>query len=488
MERFLVFAGTTEGRRALELLFGGGHELWASVATEYGGACMPELPGIHVLSGRLGAEDIRKLLVREHFTCVLDATHPFAREATENIRAACTETGTEYVRVLRDAQNGTEGDAVRVESAEAAARFLAQQTQGNILLTTGSKELAVFARAPGLLARLYARVLPAQASMEQCLALGLPAKQVICMQGPFTAELNAAMLLQTGAKWLVTKETGVAGGFPEKCAGAARAGARVVVLARPEEYGVALSELAAWLHKRFPIVPSGEASHGGIEATPCGCAELSLAAEGQLHGGAEAPACGCAEFAEGQLHSGTSGQPCGCAGALPLAPEHAPHGPLASGHCTPYFPLFISLAGKTAVVLGGGKIAARRALALTEFGCAVRVIAPDICAALENACAPVKLLRRRYACGDCAGAALVVAATNERETNAAVARECAALGVPVSTADCKEESTFYFPGLVSSGGITVGVTASGKNHSLARKATERIRAEATRLFGAEGEE
>lgn len=432
MERFLVFAGTTEGNRALELLHGGGRALWASVATEYGGQCLPRLPGLTVLSGRLDGGAVRALLERERFTCVLDATHPFAKEATENIRAACEGAGTPYVRVLRDEDGAPEG-CIRVESAQAAARWLLENTQGNILLTTGSKELSAFTP---LFPRLYARVLPAQGSLEQCLTLGLPAKQVICMQGPFTAELNAAMLRQVGARWLVTKETGATGGFPEKCAGALEAGARVLVIARPQEQGVPISRLAVWLMEHLGLPPA---------STP-------IAAP------AKAPA-----------------EPSSAA-----APAPAPAAP-------PYFPLFVSLAGKTTVVLGGGKIAARRALALARFGCRVRVVAPEICAEIAEH-GGLELVRRRYAPGDCAGAALVVAATNEREANAAAARECAALGVPVSVADARQESTFYFPGIVQEGGVTVGLTASGANHGLARGATERLRAEAKRLFGACGEE
>ena len=429
MQKFLVFAGTTEGRRALELLAGPNRALWASAATEYGGLCLPELPGLSVLTGRLGTDEISALLARELFTCVLDATHPFAAEATKAIRAACEQTNTRYVRVLREETPGGE-DCLFVQDTAEAVRFLVEHTTGNVLLSTGSKELEAFAAVPGYRERLFPRVLPVGESLEKCTSLGFAAKNIICMQGPFTAELNAAMLRQIKAAWLVTKETGAAGGFPEKCEGARRAGAKVIVIGRPEEAkGVTITELPAWLWRQFGIFSS----------------------QGQVEERAE---------------------------NAPVPPEAAL-----------YFPLFLSLAGKQVVVAGAGHIAARRAKALLGFGCSVRVIAPDISGEMSEVAEDgAQLLCRRYEPGDCTGAALVVAATSERETNAAIAHECGELNIPVSVADCKEQSTFYFPGLASGGSVTIGVTAGGSDHRLARRLTEKIRLLLPGLLADEGEE
>ena len=64
--------------------------------------------------------------------------------------------------------------------------------------------------------RLYARILPVRPSLDRALDLGYLPAHIICMQGPFTTELNAAMFRQTGARYVVTKNSGRTGGFQEK--------------------------------------------------------------------------------------------------------------------------------------------------------------------------------------------------------------------------------------------------------------------------------
>lgn len=92
---------------------------------------------------------------------------------------------------------------------------------GNVLLTTGSKELAAYGVVTDQ-SRLYARVLSTEESVAQSRALGFEGRRLIAMQGPFSEELNLAMLRQIRARWLVTKASGAAGGFQEKLAAARR--------------------------------------------------------------------------------------------------------------------------------------------------------------------------------------------------------------------------------------------------------------------------
>ena len=204
MPNFFVFAGTTEGRRLVEFLSRcEGTNVCAGVATEYGKTLLPE--GVQVFAERLDAEGMASLLQSLRFDCVVDATHPYAALATENIRAACAATDTRYLRLSRPS-NTPEG-CVYVESAERAAEVLAATT-GKVLLTTGSKELDAFVRVPGYQERIYPRVLPTVESVQRCLALGFRVQNVIAMQGPFSREMNGATMRQIGASILVTKESG----------------------------------------------------------------------------------------------------------------------------------------------------------------------------------------------------------------------------------------------------------------------------------------
>ena len=103
------------------------------------------------------------------FSFIIDATHPYAKEATENIYGASLHTQTPYLRLLRESQ-GVQ-DSILVPNAETAVSFLNTVT-GNVLLTTGSKELAAFTAVTNYQERLFARVLPMASVLEQCQKLG----------------------------------------------------------------------------------------------------------------------------------------------------------------------------------------------------------------------------------------------------------------------------------------------------------------------------
>jgi precorrin-6x reductase len=121
---------------------------------------------------------------------------------------------------------------VEVPDVDSAVDWL-QNQKGNILLTTGSKDLGTFARLEDYRERVYPRILPNLDSLSHALELGYPGKHLICMQGPFSEALNTALLQQIGATVLVTKDTGTVGGFEEKVRAARAAGAKLLVIRRP---------------------------------------------------------------------------------------------------------------------------------------------------------------------------------------------------------------------------------------------------------------
>lgn len=233
--KILVFGGTTEGRVLAQRLTASGHEVTVSVATELGAEMLGDFPDI--LIGRLEALAMERLL-RNYAFCI-DATHPYAVEVTKNIQAACEATGTPLRRLLRQ-ESATEPGWVTVTSTDQAAAFLAATT-GNILLTTGTKELPAFAQLDPM--RLYPRVLPTHAALDTCEALGIPHKNILALQGPFTREMNEAMLTQYAIKWLVTKDGGKAGGFTAKADAARAHGVPLVLIRRPREDGQTMEEI-----------------------------------------------------------------------------------------------------------------------------------------------------------------------------------------------------------------------------------------------------
>ena len=254
MYKLCVFAGTSEGRRLIERLTGRGIAMTACVATEYGEVTLGEHPDTTILAGRMPRDEIAAMLARERFDVVVDATHPYAAHVTESIRSACEETGTDCLRLLRQSEAEAE-DGVFVADTEECVRFL-EGTEGNILLTTGSKTLPVFCAGKGLRDRIVARVLPMASSLQTCADCGLTAERIIAMQGPFDEEMNVAMLRAKNAAWMVTKDTGAAGGYQDKIRAARRAGARAVIIGRPpQEPGLSPEETLRALEERFSLPP-----------------------------------------------------------------------------------------------------------------------------------------------------------------------------------------------------------------------------------------
>ena len=234
--KVLIFSGTADGRALSHRLADLGMEVTVCVATEYGTEAQGVYSGVTVLTGRRDAEEMAALL--EGFSLCIDATHPYALEVTKNIRSACALAGVSCRRLLRDACPAD--GAVSFSDASEAAAYLAG-TEGNILLAVGSKDLKSYAVLDA--GRLYPRVLPSHEAISACETAGIPHRNIIAMQGPFTQELNAAILREKKIAWLVTKDGGAEGGFPEKAAAARETGARLVLLRRPEEQGERFEEI-----------------------------------------------------------------------------------------------------------------------------------------------------------------------------------------------------------------------------------------------------
>lgn len=245
MDKILLFAGTTEGRNLAEFLEKNQIPTEVCVATQYGEMLLEEGKYLHVHAGRLDETEMEQQIQKKQITLVIDATHPYAVIVSQNIRKACSRTGTEYIRLARketDASWKQEmEDVTEVASVAEAAAFLAKK-EGRIFAATGSKELSAYQVIPDYQNRVVARVLSTPEAVSECAMLGFSGKNLICMQGPFTEDLNVAMLRQAQASWMVTKESGKAGGFLEKLRAAKKAGAKLVVIKRPGEQSEEIAE------------------------------------------------------------------------------------------------------------------------------------------------------------------------------------------------------------------------------------------------------
>ena len=250
MKKILIFAGTTEGRRLSECLSAAGIRHTVCVATEYGEIVLKEQPCMVVHRGRMEPEEMREFICREAFDAVVDATHPYAQIVTENIKTAMEGMKTPLFRLQRETtEEDPEGELCYFEDSASCAAAL-EKTEGNILLTTGSKELAAFCTGEDMKRRLYVRILPGMESLQICMDQGICGKQILALQGPFGTEMNEAMLRQYQIRYLVTKNSGRTGGYREKLEAAGRVGIPVYVIGqRQKQEGASFQQVCSSLEK-----------------------------------------------------------------------------------------------------------------------------------------------------------------------------------------------------------------------------------------------
>ena len=262
MSDVIIFGGTTEGRRLAE--FCGEHKIQTvvCVVSEYGEMLVPESTSVRVIRRALEKDEMEALFVAEKPSLVLDATHPYARVVTENVTQVCQKMGIVWYRVLRKSELETKeqksvmavvgtvtnvDSIVTVDSVDQAVEWL-KSHEGTVLVTTGSKELVKYTAIPDYKERIFARILPDSQALLNSETLGFPRNHMIAMQGPFSLEMNIATMRMTGANYLVTKESGHAGGFLDKIHAAEAVGATALVIGRPlKETGISLEEACQYL-------------------------------------------------------------------------------------------------------------------------------------------------------------------------------------------------------------------------------------------------
>lgn len=229
----LFLAGTSDARELAIRIQESGFTILASVVTETAAKSLQEV-GIDTRIGRLSDADMIDLIRRKGIQTVVDASHPFAEEASKNALQASESTNIPYIRYERELQQYDDEKLILVRDYESAAK-LAAEKRGVIMLTTGSKTLEIFTKElTGLEnTRVIARMLPRIDNMEKCAALGIEQKNIVAMQGPFSKELNKALYEHYGVTLMVTKESGKAGSVDEKIAAALECGIETILIARP---------------------------------------------------------------------------------------------------------------------------------------------------------------------------------------------------------------------------------------------------------------
>lgn len=141
-----------------------------------------------------------------------------------------------------------------------------------------------------------------------------------------------------------------------------------------------------------------------------------------------------------------------------------------------YYPVFLNLAGKRCVIIGGGAIAEGKISKLKETGAQVTIISPDATPAIKKLAkkGEVEWTARKYQRGDLEGAFLGIAATDVRQVNQQIFQEAEELGVVLNVVDDAELCAFIAPSIVERGPVTVAISTGGASPALARKLREAL--------------
>lgn len=234
---WLVIGGTSESVEAAAYLTSKGTRVTVSVATDMGAALYDDF-SVKLWVGYLNREQFTERMLAEKITHVLDASHPFAVEVTRTVKAVCQALGLAYFRYTRRdamAEAPLMPEIYRVADGREAARWI-NRLPGHAALLTGVKTLDIYRDyVIDFQQRCYARVLDNEASKARCREMFEDENHWQAKMPPFDVEANRRFLRDSQAKILVTKDSGAAGGLPEKLEAARLEGVVVILIRRPEE-------------------------------------------------------------------------------------------------------------------------------------------------------------------------------------------------------------------------------------------------------------
>jgi precorrin-2 dehydrogenase/sirohydrochlorin ferrochelatase/precorrin-6A/cobalt-precorrin-6A reductase len=421
----LIFGGTTESRKLAQTLADHYADVTLIVATDYAKNLFTEPINFNIIVQRLDETEMTRYLETHSFDYVVDATHPYADWATRNIHSSCRNANVRYLRLVRSESNKN-SSITYFANPDDAVDLLNDET-GNILFTIGSKELPHFVKVNDYASRSFVRILPMIDSLKKTIDLGFRNSNIVCIQGAISEEMNKAMITMTNAKFLVTKDSGVIGGFDAKISAAQQCCCRVIVLSRPlQETGFSYAELLEFFQINNDIMIEANRNF---------------------------------QYITNKLLFSNSVE--------------------EEQNRQRFFPLFMDLRNRKILVVGGGNIAQRRIEILCSFGATVEIISPSVTEELRTIIQNHRLrfVDKKYEKGDLDyfHTWLVIAATDNREVNCCIARDAREKGIFVIVSDCREECNCYFPAIMESESFLAGLVSKNGDHHGVRRKAEQIR-------------
>lgn len=228
-----LISGTSEGKEMLRELNKYTDNILVSTATSYGGELLKEYKYAVLNDKPLNNSEMKSMFIENKVHVVIDASHPYALEVSENLMKVCCELSIKYIRLERKSvvqQFINEDKVVIVNSYEELYSHL-KDIEGNILNTTGSRNLGKILNL-GLSNRIVHRVLPTLKVLQDCSELGVRVEDIIAIKGPIGYDLNKSFIKEYDAKAVILKDSGNEGGTEEKIKAAIDMGVCAFIIGR----------------------------------------------------------------------------------------------------------------------------------------------------------------------------------------------------------------------------------------------------------------
>lgn len=237
--KIIVMAGTSDAIMIIEHLNSlEDTDIIATTTTSYGGELASSAGANEVLVGGLDVDEMIKIIEEKNADLLLDATHPFASEATKNALSAAQKSKIAYIRFERPSTNIDAYKNLHIvedfkDASTAAHQLIEGMDNGKVLHLAGVSTISpIISKIPSQ--SLVVRVLPAVYSIKKCLELGIPSENIVAMQGLFSIEFNRAMMEEYDINVVITKESGESGGTGTKIEAASQLEIPVIMVKRPE--------------------------------------------------------------------------------------------------------------------------------------------------------------------------------------------------------------------------------------------------------------
>ena len=233
----LVMSGTKDGKEIVRLLHSKGIDVITTTATRYGKQMFEELGLGHICAqGRLDADTLLNFIEEHNIETVIDATHPYAAQASINAITACHKRGINYIRYERESTPIPDSPLIHHVANIGDAIRACKSTSGRgkrILLATGFTTVSEFRRLLDA-KEIVVRILPIPEHINKCLEMGIPSSNIIAERGPFSVTSNIKTFRDYNIDVIVTKDSGTTGGTPEKIEAALKEKINVVLIIRPQ--------------------------------------------------------------------------------------------------------------------------------------------------------------------------------------------------------------------------------------------------------------